>query len=593
MATSDAGPTETDVAPASPPLAPDGWVIAHAGPGLDARSFRGHAGVSMAPEFLATDGPRAWLVFASPARGGDRSVRSIQLEWNPSVGVWFAPATPVLQVEPRWPAGIALLDFAVDDRGPIGLGRIGDAFELLRPALTTWTSTELVPALSTADAPGPGPWLVVLPSASPRGVAGRTSGSGDSPEAVNSSGPGGPPSASPAPAKFAEQRRLALLRSATPAERANDPAPGRLELIGPGGVRSDPLPVRAVGDASPWGSTATGGMTGGANDGANDGATGGANDGVTDDTTGGANGDTSVELAVVHGHLWAVRRGPDAFVAEPLLGPATDAMATSADDDPPAMPLSAAPIPSVRGPLSSAGLIVGGLELTRIDGPRADQLEIRRWSADGASLGPPESFELHRIDPMAILGAPMVLGACVFISVIVGVLTSRPRAAPTALTGRLAPGGIRALAAAIDLVPAIILASVVFRTGPGGLTVSLLMFDPSPIPWIGMWVIFTASVAGGDIGRGRTLGRRVLRLHVVDAEGCVPRRSVLVRRWILRSLAVLFPPLAAFWAAHAMCRGVHDLASGTWVIRSARRLELGPGGGPRPGDPVPPDPADD
>jgi uncharacterized RDD family membrane protein YckC len=71
---------------------------------------------------------------------------------------------------------------------------------------------------------------------------------------------------------------------------------------------------------------------------------------------------------------------------------------------------------------------------------------------------------------------------------------------------------------------------------------------------------------------GQTLGMRPWRLRVVANDGGTPSRSALVKRFLVGNLSLLLGGLGFWWAwFDREKRAWHDLASGTRVVRVAKR----------------------
>ena len=98
--------------------------------------------------------------------------------------------------------------------------------------------------------------------------------------------------------------------------------------------------------------------------------------------------------------------------------------------------------------------------------------------------------------------------------------------------------------------------------------------------------IFTAYSAGMTALRGQTLGKMLLRIQVVDADGNVPPWHKAVLRELLRGviLLALFPlGLLYVWVGFdSRKRGPHDYLGGSYVVRKQR--DSGPSNRPGPSD---------
>lgn len=95
------------------------------------------------------------------------------------------------------------------------------------------------------------------------------------------------------------------------------------------------------------------------------------------------------------------------------------------------------------------------------------------------------------------------------------------------------------------------LSSLLLRAGP------LLVF-------IGLYFMFTISWSG------RSLGQRLLCMRVVDRHGQPPSVVVVGLRTITQLVGLVAAALGPLWIAFdSERRALHDLAAGTYVVRSA------------------------
>ncbi len=110
--------------------------------------------------------------------------------------------------------------------------------------------------------------------------------------------------------------------------------------------------------------------------------------------------------------------------------------------------------------------------------------------------------------------------------------------------------------------------------------------------------LFLAFLLGADIASGfafgRSLGKRLLRIRPVTAQGRPLKPGRVVTRALLRIVLNLPVGLSALWMlVDRQRRALHDLASGTWVV-SDRSLAAPPMPPVAPAGPAgyPPPPAD-
>ncbi|MFA9444813.1 RDD family protein [Egicoccus sp. AB-alg6-2] len=132
--------------------------------------------------------------------------------------------------------------------------------------------------------------------------------------------------------------------------------------------------------------------------------------------------------------------------------------------------------------------------------------------------------------------------------------------------------GARLLDVLIVAVPANILLWII---GFGGLGMDRQTWVGSAVIsllWFGYFVFFESN-------RGATLGKQLLNLKVIDANGAAPATDVAAKRnvWMLFGLIPWFGGLLSFVAfvvimvtisSNAHNRGVHDTFAGTAVMRT-------------------------
>lgn len=248
------------------------------------------------------------------------------------------------------------------------------------------------------------------------------------------------------------------------------------------------------------------------------------------------------------------------------------------------------PIDGSRTPAFAAtdsrdeALVVGGVAPLVIEGRSREALTGVTWPDWPAGDARRDAFVEGRIDPAKILRGPIIVGTAVFIAVIVAVLGSRPGAAPPAVAERLAPNSARLLAAAVDGAVPLMAVWLVFGHSPAVLIESLLLLGRGgPWPWISFATLWCFATIVGELGGGRTLGRLVAGIRVVDAEGAELDRGSLAIRFAIRTASVGFPPLGLFWLAHAQNRAIHDLAVGSWVVLAPTHRDSGTAGTGDPG----------
>jgi uncharacterized RDD family membrane protein YckC len=81
---------------------------------------------------------------------------------------------------------------------------------------------------------------------------------------------------------------------------------------------------------------------------------------------------------------------------------------------------------------------------------------------------------------------------------------------------------------------------------------------------VGLYFMFTVSWTG------RTLGHRLLSMHIVDRHGRPPSLPTAGLRTIAQLVGLVAAALGPLWIAFdSERRAVHDLVAGTYVVRSA------------------------
>jgi uncharacterized RDD family membrane protein YckC len=513
--------------------------IGHQGPEMPSDAFRILATMGGGPRLLAAFGNEAWIVADPPVPGGQHPVFSVRVARNPVHGIWYPTGTMAVRPAGRLPAGIRPRLAAATPAGPIILAEpagAGEPWQLLRSVAGQWTRWPV--AGDMADETPVGLAVVRLPDRSPPEPA---------PE------PAPEPDAAPTPAGDRGEDAAAdppglLTVTLLLVHGPDGPA---LDLVGRGGERQR---IWRGGPAWPG-----------------------------PDPLGPGDGPPS--LVIAGGRPWIVAGVGDRLLFEPLpvaIDPreavATGAATADAADGPRRFE-----VPRPAGPFAVTGgdgiILVEGARLVDAD----DAPRMRSWTAGGGE-DREGRLEPVEVDPSVILRGPIILGTGIFVAVMVAVLGSRPGPRPEAITGREAPVGRRLLAAAIDAIPPLAAAALVFGWTPSVLLASMMLLHPAGlVPWAGFTLLWSFATVVGDLAGGRTPGRLLLGLRLVDAEGRPLGRAAAMARFLLRTLAVAFPPLILFWLAHARGRAVHDLATGSWVIRS------GPPSQGRRTDPGPPD----
>lgn len=147
--------------------------------------------------------------------------------------------------------------------------------------------------------------------------------------------------------------------------------------------------------------------------------------------------------------------------------------------------------------------------------------------------------------------------------------------------------GSRSLAVLLDyLVLSVLLIAWVFGAGIG---LAMIVPDLAIVFMItGLFLLEWGYFAGQEIAtRGRTLGKRALKLRVVTAEGGTPGPGALLIRNLVRFIDIIFGvPLMAI---DPLARRLGDRLAGTLVVHESAREEAGsflfgrvpPGWGPR------------
>lgn len=494
--------------------------IGHQGPEMPADAFRTLAILGGTPRLLAAFDTEAWIVTDPPVPGGPYGLFAVRVARNPVHGIWYPAGAMAVRPVGRLPVGVQPRLAAATPAGPIILAEPdepGGPWTVLRLAAGQWTRRPLAGDLGRETPIG---LAVVRLPGRPRPVE-------------------DPPAESDlAEADLGE----ADLGEATPGvftvtllllEGPDGPA---LDLLGRGGERQ-----------RIWrGGPARGGLVAA---------------GPQDPPPG---------LLIVSGRPWLATTAGDRLIFDPIpveLDPrATDASATATSDEP-ATVSRRFEVARPAGPVAVAGgdglLLIEGSMLIDPDTPPS----VRSWTVGGGEdlAGPLEPIE---VDPSVILRGPIILGTGIFVAVMAAVLGSRPGPRPEAIAGREAPVGRRLLAAAIDAVPPLAAAALVFGWTPSVLLASLMLLHPAGlVPWAGFTLLWSFASVVGDLSGGRTPGRLLMGLRLVDGEGRPLRRSRALARFLLRTLAVAFPPLILFWLAHARGRAVHDLLTGSWVVR--------------------------
>ena len=126
----------------------------------------------------------------------------------------------------------------------------------------------------------------------------------------------------------------------------------------------------------------------------------------------------------------------------------------------------------------------------------------------------------------------------------------------------------RCAATLIDLlISAAIAVGLVFAFQRGGLKLAIPWY-----PLIILWGVLIAAQVGisAKLLAGRSIGRRITGLYIVDKEGSVPSATRLLNRSLLSLLSVaLFG--AGLWLVIFDRRGrsLHDLLTGTFLIQKS------------------------
>ena len=515
--------------------------IGHQGPEMPSDAFRTLATVGGGPRLLAAFGDEAWIVTDPPVPGGQHQVFAVRVARNPVHGIWYPTGAMAVRPAGRLPAGTRPRLAAATHGGPVILAEPaepGGPWQLLRSVAGQWTRRPLAGGM---EGETPVAMAVVrLPADPGTGSAAAppdadgNEGPGESPAPGGGEGGPGEPFEAPAPSGVLTVTLLLV----------HGPDGPGMDLMGRGGERH-----RLWRGGPGWPGS---------------------------DPAGPA--DEAPTLVVADGRPWIVACVGDQLVFEPLPVAIDPRVADAAAALEVAGDARRFAVPRPAGPFAVAGgdglILVEGSRLVDPDDPP----RVRAWTASGTEdrVGPLEPVE---VDPSVILRGPIILGTGIFAAVMAGVLGSRPGPRPEAIEGREAPVGRRLLAAGVDAIPPLAAAALVFGWTPSVLLASLMLLHPAGlVPWAGFTLLWSFASVVCDLAGGRTPGRLLLGLRLVDAEARPLRRGRAVTRFLLRTIAVAFPPLILFWLAHARGRVIHDLATGSWVIRSGV-----PAGGRRPG----------
>lgn len=524
--------------------------IGHQGPEMPADAFRTLATLGGTPRLLAAFDTEAWIVTDPPVPGGQYGLFTVRVARNPVHGIWFPAGPMAVQPAGRLPAGVQPRLAAATPAGPIILAEPeapGGPWFVLRRVADQWTRRPLAGDSGEETPVG----LAVVR------LAGRPDVSTDAPDAdtdadadadpdtdADTDAVTGDDAAAGEPTSGVFTVTLLLL------DAPEGPA---LDLLGRNGERRR-IWQGGLGAAGPL--------------------------------------DPPPGLVVASGRPWLVAAAGDRLIFEPIpveIDPRAaggDGDGAAADAEPVVEP---AATPRRFETTRPAGpfAVVGGDGLLVIEGSRLIDPDatptVRAWTTGGGEdlAGPLEPIE---VDPSVILRGPIILGTGIFVAVMAAVLGSRPGPRPEAIAAREAPVGRRLLAAAIDAVAPLAAAALVFGWTPSVLLASLMLLHPAGlVPWAGFTLLWSFASVVGDLSGGRTPGRLLVGLRLVDGEGRPLRRSRALARFLLRTLAVAFPPLILFWLAHARGRAIHDLLTGSWVIRVGGPAAAPPDPGRSPG----------
>ncbi len=223
---------------------------------------------------------------------------------------------------------------------------------------------------------------------------------------------------------------------------------------------------------------------------------------------------------------------------------------------------------------------------------------LGRWSVLGLGDGlrllarlPRQPLRVQRIEPLSgrlgdwqvltrqpLTKAPLwpvfLLTAAGLIALLFGLIFKPRGGVPVTLRSEVVRVGVawRLAALLIDLAPGGLLAVVVLRCSLSdllNLPVLTLDLDPA-LPNLVMLGVTMAHSTLAELLGARSLGKKLLGMKVVSADGSrPPSRAILIRN-LFKGLTLLLPPVAVVAIVNPHLQGLGDLMAATVVVGEAR-----------------------
>lgn len=286
------------------------------------------------------------------------------------------------------------------------------------------------------------------------------------------------------------------------------------------------------------------------------------------------------------GEAWSTRPGParwDAILAVASVGDllafvtrGTDGLEFGLERGDALLPIATVPLPERPWGVASMG---DGLVLIEVDG--AGEPVVRSIDPLAGTVGQPVTWTRPPLRVSNWLHLPII--GMLVVAALLAIVLFRPSELPDApLRAGVVPLplGRRMLALAIDFIPGVLLALLLFDTDPTSLA-SVPLWS-SELAFAGPGLVIIGVTIGHEtlteLLWHRSIGKAIVGGRVVASDGTPPGSGTILLRQLFKTVVLYAPILAIFVVLSPACQGVPETVSRTVVAdgRAMRAREILP-----------------